>query len=313
MSRMARNNKDWHHLMEMCAIFGTILADEDRIYDPRDAEDRLLLGFKGTISEYELVLMHNRLERGRLHKAKAGPLILDVPCGYVKLPTGEVARDPDEQVQATVQLVFDKFDELGSCRRLYRHLVRSGIPPGDARPPRTATWSVGMAAPANSGHESGSGTGPLLAIWASREVAGGAEGAGQVRYWQYGQAEKSPDLSDPSRFLVQPRSPRLEDAEIAFAPCLPEFERSFGFSAFDTGRITPQEKTIVMTLLFIASCPSCRNREGTHSQSLVEKVTMGKSGCRCVLETRRTIGCLRGNRFRCRVRGGFQARLDRAA
>ncbi len=55
MSRVARNNKDWHHLMEMCAIFGTILADEDRIYDPRDAEDRLLLGFKGTISEYELV------------------------------------------------------------------------------------------------------------------------------------------------------------------------------------------------------------------------------------------------------------------
>jgi len=113
--------------MELCAIFGTILADEDRIYDPRDAEDRLLLGFKGTISEYELVLMHNRLERGRLHKAKRGALILDVPCGYVKLPTGEVARDPDEQVQATVQLVFDKFDELGSCRRLYRHLVRNQI------------------------------------------------------------------------------------------------------------------------------------------------------------------------------------------
>ena len=127
MSRMARNNKDWHHLMELCAIFGTILADEDRIYDPRDAEDRLLLGFKGTISEYELVLMHNRLERGRLRKAKRGALILDVPCGYVKLPTGEVARDPDEQVQATVQLVFDKFDELGSCRRLYRHLVRNQI------------------------------------------------------------------------------------------------------------------------------------------------------------------------------------------
>jgi DNA invertase Pin-like site-specific DNA recombinase len=127
MSRVARNNKDWHHLMEMCAIFGTILADEDRIYDPRDAEDRLLLGFKGTISEYELVLMRNRLERGRLHKAKRGALILDVPCGYVKLPTGEVARDPDEQAQATVQLIFDKFDELGSCRRLYRHLVRNQI------------------------------------------------------------------------------------------------------------------------------------------------------------------------------------------
>jgi DNA invertase Pin-like site-specific DNA recombinase len=127
MSRVARNNKDWHHLMEMCAIFGTILADEDRIYDPRDAEDRLLLGFKGTISEYELVLMHNRLERGRLHKASRCALFLDVPWGYVKLPTGEVARDPDEQVQSTVQLVFDKFDELGSCRRLHRHLVRNRI------------------------------------------------------------------------------------------------------------------------------------------------------------------------------------------
>ena len=98
MSRVARNNKDWHHLMEMCAIFGTILADEDRIYDPRDAEDRLLLGFKGTISEYELVLMHNRFERGRLHKANRCALFLDVPWGYVKLPAGAVARDPDQQV-----------------------------------------------------------------------------------------------------------------------------------------------------------------------------------------------------------------------
>ena len=127
MSRVARNNKDWHHLMEMCAIFGTILADEDRFYDPRDPEDRLLLGFKGTISEYELVLMHNRLERGRLHKARRCALIQDVPCGYVKLPTGEVARDPDEQVQSTVRMIFDKFDELGSCRRLYRYLVRNRI------------------------------------------------------------------------------------------------------------------------------------------------------------------------------------------
>jgi DNA invertase Pin-like site-specific DNA recombinase len=127
MSRVARNNKDWHHLMEMCAIFGTILADEDRFYDPRDPEDRLLLGFKGTISEYELVLMHNRLERGRLHKAKRCALIQDVPCGYVKRPTGEVARDPDEQAQATVQMVFDKFDELGSCRSLHRHLMRNKI------------------------------------------------------------------------------------------------------------------------------------------------------------------------------------------
>jgi DNA invertase Pin-like site-specific DNA recombinase len=127
MSRMARNNKDWHHLLEMCAIFGTLLADEDGVYDPRDSNDRLLLGLKGTISEYELVIMKNRLERGRLHKAQRGALILDVPCGYVKLPTGEVVLDPDEQVQATVRLIFDKFDELGSAGRLYRYLVRNRI------------------------------------------------------------------------------------------------------------------------------------------------------------------------------------------
>ncbi len=71
--------------------------------------------------------MNKRLERNRLFKAKRCALFLDVPCGYVKLPTGEVVRDPDEQVQATVQLVFELFTELGSCRRLYRHLVRNRI------------------------------------------------------------------------------------------------------------------------------------------------------------------------------------------
>ena len=127
MSRLARSNKDWHHLLEMCVIFGAVLADEDGLYDPRDPNDRLLLGLKGTMSEYELVTMHNRLERGRLHKAERGELILDVPCGYVKLPTGEVALDPDEQVRATVQLLFDKFDELGSFSRLFRYLLRNKI------------------------------------------------------------------------------------------------------------------------------------------------------------------------------------------
>jgi DNA invertase Pin-like site-specific DNA recombinase len=127
MSRIARCGKDWHHLLEMCAVFGTLLADEDGIYDPRDSNDRLLLGLKGNISEYEIVLMRNRLQRARLNKAKRGELILDVPFGYIKLPNGEVVLDPDEQVQATVKLIFDRFDELGSCRRLYRYLVQNRI------------------------------------------------------------------------------------------------------------------------------------------------------------------------------------------
>src|SRR5262249_38283716 len=114
MSRLARSNKDWYQLLDMCTILGTVLADEDRLYGPRDPNDRLLLGLKGTLSEYELILMHNRLERGKLHKAERGELVIDVPCGYVKLPNSEVALDPDEQVRATVQLIFDKFAELGS-------------------------------------------------------------------------------------------------------------------------------------------------------------------------------------------------------
>jgi DNA invertase Pin-like site-specific DNA recombinase len=91
-SRIARCGSDWHHLLEMCAVFGTLLADEDGIYDPGDSNDRLLLGLKGNISEYEIVIMHNRLQRARLSKARKGELILDVPWGYVKLPTGSRPR-----------------------------------------------------------------------------------------------------------------------------------------------------------------------------------------------------------------------------
>jgi DNA invertase Pin-like site-specific DNA recombinase len=127
MSRLARCNMDWHHLLQMCSLFGTILADEDGLYDPRDPNDRLLLGLKGTMSEYELVTMHNRLEGGKLHKARRCELILSVPCGYLKLPTGEAVLDPDEEARSIVRLVFDKFDELGSFGRLYRYLVRNKI------------------------------------------------------------------------------------------------------------------------------------------------------------------------------------------
>jgi DNA invertase Pin-like site-specific DNA recombinase len=127
MSRLARCNEDWHHLLQMCSVFGTVLADEDGLYDPRDPNDRLLLGLKGTMSEYELITMHNRLEGGKLHKAQRCELILTVPCGYLKLPTGEVVLDPDEQARSTVRLIFDKFDELGSFGRLYRYLIRNKI------------------------------------------------------------------------------------------------------------------------------------------------------------------------------------------
>jgi DNA invertase Pin-like site-specific DNA recombinase len=127
MSRLARCNEDWQHLLQMCSIFGTILADEDGLYDPRGPNDRLLLGLKGTMSEYELITMHNRLEGGKLCKAQKCELVQNVPCGYLKLPTGEAVLDPDEEARSIVQFVFDKFDELGSFGRLYRYLVRTKV------------------------------------------------------------------------------------------------------------------------------------------------------------------------------------------
>ena len=127
MSRIARNNKDWHNLLEMCAVFGTILADEDGVYDPRDTNDRLLLGLKGTISEFELVTMRNRLERGRLNKAQRGELFHCVPTGYVKLSTDRVELDPDEQVREVIRLIFDKYDEIGTAWGVFQYLIRNNI------------------------------------------------------------------------------------------------------------------------------------------------------------------------------------------
>lgn len=127
MSRLARSNKDWHHLLEVCAIFHTLLGDQDGLYDPNDPNDRLLLGLKGTMGEMEFLTMRARLERGSLSKAQRGELFLHAPTGYVLSPTGTVELDPDEQVRAVVQLIFDKFDELGTATGVFRYLARNGI------------------------------------------------------------------------------------------------------------------------------------------------------------------------------------------
>lgn len=150
-SRLCRSNKDWAHLTEVCGLWDTLLGDQDGIYDPNDINDRMLLGLKGTISELELALMRNRLERGRQNKAARGEMFQKVPIGYVKLPDGRVALDPDEQARAVVQLIFGKFAELGSIRQLFRYLVAQKIQLGiraqegpnrgglEWRPPRLPT------------------------------------------------------------------------------------------------------------------------------------------------------------------------------
>ncbi len=126
-SRLARSCKDWHQLLELCAIFRTLLADQDGLYDPTDYNDRLLLGLTGIMSEAELHVLQRRMHEGKLNKARRGELFTVPPIGYVKLPTGEFALDPDEQVQAVVRLLFDEFDRQGSIHGLLCYLVHHGI------------------------------------------------------------------------------------------------------------------------------------------------------------------------------------------
>lgn len=127
MSRLARSCKDWHQLLELCAIFQALLADQDGLYDPGDYNDRLLLGLKGTMSEAELHILRGRMLAGRRNKARRGELFNHAPIGFVRLPGAGMALDPDEQVRDVVRLIFEKFDELGTVSGLLRYLVGNQI------------------------------------------------------------------------------------------------------------------------------------------------------------------------------------------
>lgn len=127
MSRLARSGREWHQLLELCALSGALLGDLDGVYDPAEHNDRLLLGLKGTISEAELHLIKQRMWSGRIAKARRGELAVPVPIGYVHRPSGEVALDPDEQVQAVVRLVFDVFERLGTIGAVLAFLVDNRI------------------------------------------------------------------------------------------------------------------------------------------------------------------------------------------
>lgn len=127
MSRLARSSKDWHQLLELCAVFGSLLADLDGLYDPGHYNDRLLLGLKGTMSEAELHLLRTRLTEGKWNKAERGELLGRQPTGYVRQPSGEVTFDSDEQVQSVIRLLFEKFEELGTGRQVFWYLRKNGI------------------------------------------------------------------------------------------------------------------------------------------------------------------------------------------
>ena len=118
-SRLARNGRDWHHLIDLCALAGALVIDPDGAYDPRLVNDRLLLGLKGTMSEYELSLLRQRGIAARDSKARRGEYRFMLPPGFCWSEAGKIETDPDEHVVEMVRLVFAKFRELGSARQVF--------------------------------------------------------------------------------------------------------------------------------------------------------------------------------------------------
>lgn len=127
MSRLARSCRDWYQLLEVCGLFGTLIGDADGTYDPTDYNDRLLLGLKGTMSEAELHVLKQRMLAGKRAKAARGELGMQLPMGYARLSCGEVVKDPDEQAQAAVALVFEQFARCGTINGVLQYLVRHHV------------------------------------------------------------------------------------------------------------------------------------------------------------------------------------------
>ena len=126
-SRLARNNADWYTLLDLATVVGALIADTEGVYDPQSYNDRLLLGLRGMLSEAELHLLRLRMDAGRQRQIERGTYRQHLPTGLVRLEDGRVVKDPDLQVQRTIDLVFARFAALGSCQRVMRTLRDDGI------------------------------------------------------------------------------------------------------------------------------------------------------------------------------------------
>lgn len=127
VSRLARNNADWHRLLEICALTDTLILDEDGLYNPGEFNDRLLLGLKGTMSEAELHFIRARLRGGQLSKARRGELPMPLPVGLVCDPDGRVVLDPDAGVQHSVRHLFATFERTGSARAVVQAFAAENL------------------------------------------------------------------------------------------------------------------------------------------------------------------------------------------
>jgi DNA invertase Pin-like site-specific DNA recombinase len=142
VSRLARNNADWYHLLDLCAMTDTLIADGDGLYHPADFNDRLVLGLKGTMSEAELHLIRHRLTAGLRHKAAKGELRQGVPVGYCYDADDRIVMDPDESVRAAIASVFRIFDEVGTARQVMLVMQSDGLlVPRRPTASRRVTWA----------------------------------------------------------------------------------------------------------------------------------------------------------------------------
>ena len=126
-SRLARNGRDWHTLLEFCGLVGTLIVDEDGVYDPCHPNDRLLLGMKGTMSEMELSVLRQRSHEALRQKARRGELFMTVAIGYVRVGKDRIDKDPDRRIRDAINLVFAKFDTMRSVRQVHLWLRQEQI------------------------------------------------------------------------------------------------------------------------------------------------------------------------------------------
>ena len=127
VTRLSRNCSDWYALLDMCRHSDCLIADNDGIYDPGKANDRLLLGVKGQLSEWELHTLKNRLTAGLINKARRGELALPLPTGLIRDEQGIARKDPHREVQSRLALVFDSFLRLGSANQTLRYFKEQGL------------------------------------------------------------------------------------------------------------------------------------------------------------------------------------------
>ena len=144
-SRLARNGREWHTLLEVCGIMRTVLVDQEAIYDLNLSNDRLVLGLKGEMSTMELSLLKERSQAAIQHKASRGELYLSLPAAYIKTKDNRLEKNPDRRIQEVIDLVFTKFRQYGTMRRVYKWFLHAKIEVpafSNSRGPRTIGWKM---------------------------------------------------------------------------------------------------------------------------------------------------------------------------